>query len=284
MDAWLQREKGIGLKDARRPLILEALQACQPASPALSCSRPPGARELEHAKPAQQDGGDGESGGGGEGGDEDGGGAGAGALSQEELNERLWLACEVGNKQVAMEAIAEGADVTSSDQLGWTPLHYAASCNQIALLQLLLLNPAANASAADDSGITALVVAASSGFTLAVEYLLVAGQGRGAGGDDVNVREACEGFTALHLAAANNHAETAARLYMYGADLAVTDFWGRDPETCARELGHDKTAWRLQIMRHYDEEADVALRDLQRFIICIYVCVCIHIYIIYSCM
>jgi hypothetical protein len=283
LDAWLQREKGIGLKDARRPLILEALQACQPASFALSCSRPPGARELERAKPAQQDGGDGESGGGG-GGDEDGGGAGAGALSQEELNERLWLACEVGNKQVAIEAIAEGADVTSSDQLGWTPLHYAASRNQIALLQLLLLNPAVNASAADDSGITALMVAASSGFTLAVEYLLVAGQGRGAGEGDVNVREACEGFTALHLAAANNHAETAARLYLYGADLAVTDFWGRDPETCARELGHEKTARRLQLMRHYDEEADVALRDLQRFIICIYVCVCIHIYIIYSCM
>jgi len=185
LDEWLQRQKGIGLKDARRPLILEALQACQPASPTLFCSRPPSARELEHAKPAapasREDGGDGESG-GGDGGDEDGGGGGGGALSQEELNERLWLACEVGNKLVAICAIAEGADVTSSDQLGWTPLHYAASRNQIALIQLLLLNPAVNASAVDDSGVTALMVAASCGFTLAVEYLLVVGQGRGGGG------------------------------------------------------------------------------------------------------
>jgi len=256
LDAWLQREKGVRLKEARRPLILEALEACQPSSLAPPCSRPPGVDAPEHVSAANGSALSAPDGGGGKGVEGDSGDR--AALSREELNERLWLACELGNKEVAAEAIAEGADVTSCDQLGFTALHYAASNNQIALLQLLLQEPGVNASAADDSGVTPLMVAASKGFTLAVEYLLVVGQ------RDVNARERCEGFTALHLAAANNHAESAARLYLYGADLAVRDFSGRDPETCARELGHVKTARRLDLLQHYDAEADQSLRDFQR--------------------
>lgn len=120
LDAWLRREKGVALKEARRPLILEALQACQ----LFSSARP--THDLPHITAAHTN----VSAEQGEGGPQGWSGR------VEELNERLWLACQIGDVGVVNSAIADGAQIYSADEHGWTALHFAASANHNAVLQV----------------------------------------------------------------------------------------------------------------------------------------------------
>jgi hypothetical protein len=227
LDAWLRREKGLPLKEARRPLILEALRACQlslaPAQSSYTAEdASTGGSSLSAASGLESGDVDGDEQCGGEEQKE------AGGTEEWRLNERLWLACQLGDEDVVSSAIADGALVNSVDETGWGALHFAASENRNAVIQTLLMHKGANASVADAWGMTPLMIAAGKGFTLAVEQLLILGQ------CDVQAREASQGSTALHFAAANNHADTAAVLFLHGADIAAADVRGRTPEECAR--------------------------------------------------
>lgn len=53
--------------------------------------------------------------------------------------------------------------------------------------------------------------------------------------------------TALHLAAANNHAELIRYLVSQGANINAKDKWGATPKDDAKRAGHDATARLLNV-------------------------------------
>ena len=241
LDEWLLLERGVSLRHAKRPIILEALQACQPTSFSQngkgSVLDSKGTEEeqrhdIERKKEES---------------------------TVQDLNEGLWLACQIGDAEAARGAIEQGAHVNCADEHGWTALHFAANANQISVIQLLLMEKGADPELSDTTGVTALMLAASHGFTLAVEQLLVVGQCQ-----NVNVHETVLGLTAAHLAAANNHVYTLRPLYMHGADLLAKDFSGRTPEMCARLKGWSSTAERIAVLAESDAETEASAREQQR--------------------
>jgi len=267
LDAWLQRERGVPLREARRPLILEALHACQRRPPSSDGDSVATTHEAEEAVEEQDAGperaGEEEDACRGRPADEkdqdrERAGKSGSRLDVEECNEVLWLACQVGDVGVVKSAIADGAHVNSADDRGWTALHFATNANQIAVIQSLLVDLGADAGAADESGVTPLMLAADHGFGLAVEQLIIVGS------SDTNSREKEQGLTALHLAAARGHTDTACTLYLHGANLAALDSAGRRAEECAELLGYTGTADRLRRLRQADEETHAAVCEQQR--------------------
>ncbi len=83
----------------------------------------------------------------------------------------LMIASLKGLTDVCAALIARGADVNKT---GWTPLHYAASSGQVAVIALLLENYA-YIDAESPNGSTPLMMAAHYGTTEAVQHLLSAG-------------------------------------------------------------------------------------------------------------
>ena len=253
LDAWLRREKGVELTAASRDLILEALEACRfpdlsAAHPALRSLRRPSVEVRMNANDDAVEGIE----------VTDGASENGGSMEVPDLNERLWLACQLGDEEVVDSAIADGAQVNGADETGWSALHFAASANQIAVIQTLLMDKGADAEAQDNAGVTPLMVAAISGFTLATEQLLVVGE------SSANAHETTHGLTALHLAAANNHFDTAVVLYLHGGDMFAEDFYGRTPEMSARFKGHNETAEKLALLAHSDADMRASRREAQR--------------------
>lgn len=80
----------------------------------------------------------------------------------------LMLAILKGQQAVADKLIKKGADVNKT---GWTPLHYAASSGQLAIIGQLLEN-SAYIDAESPNGTTPLMMAAMYGTTAAVKLLL----------------------------------------------------------------------------------------------------------------
>ncbi|NMM07440.1 ankyrin repeat domain-containing protein [Polaromonas sp.] len=80
----------------------------------------------------------------------------------------LMLAILKGQQDVADKLIKKGADVNKT---GWTPLHYAASSGQLAIISQLLEN-SAYIDAESPNGTTPLMMAAMYGTTAAVKLLL----------------------------------------------------------------------------------------------------------------
>jgi ankyrin repeat protein len=83
----------------------------------------------------------------------------------------LMMACLRGHAEMARRLIARGADVNKT---GWTPLHYAATKGDVAIIQMLL-DENAYIDAASPNGTTPLMMAAMYGTTAAVKVLLDAG-------------------------------------------------------------------------------------------------------------
>ncbi len=100
----------------------------------------------------------------------------------------LMLAAIKGNKGVAVLLIKKGADVNKT---GWTPLHYAASSGQLAIISLLL-DQHAYIDAESPNGTTPLMMAAKYGTGEAVDLLL-------AEGADARLKNQ-QGMTALQFA------------------------------------------------------------------------------------
>ena len=110
------------------------------------------------------------------------------------------------------------------DALGYTPLLRAADQANPKILTLLL-EAGADLAAADNSGSSALHLAAESGSAESLELLLKAGATRRPG---VDVKDRF-GVTALALAAMRGHAEAARVLVAYGASPHAEDEDGKTP-------------------------------------------------------
>ena len=80
----------------------------------------------------------------------------------------LMLAALKGQTNLAEKLIAKNADINKT---GWTPLHYAASSGQLALITLLLEN-SAYIDAESPNGTTPLMMAARYGSAASVKLLL----------------------------------------------------------------------------------------------------------------
>ena len=83
----------------------------------------------------------------------------------------LMMAALKGHAELARRLIARDADVNKP---GWTPLHYASTSGQVAIIQLLLDNHAYS-DASSPNGTTPLMMAAFYGTPSAVKLLLEAG-------------------------------------------------------------------------------------------------------------
>lgn len=86
----------------------------------------------------------------------------------------LHLAVNIGNRQIVRFLLGRGADVDGADNLRRTPIMAAVSLNRPAILtDLLQFNPLLDLE--EDNGTTALMKAASLGYTAMVSRLLTAG-------------------------------------------------------------------------------------------------------------
>lgn len=83
----------------------------------------------------------------------------------------LMLAALKGNQDAVEKLIKKGADVNKT---GWTPLHYAASAGQVAIISMLLENNA-YIDAESPNGTTPLMMAAMYGTSEVVKLLLQEG-------------------------------------------------------------------------------------------------------------
>ena len=85
----------------------------------------------------------------------------------------LWWACQQGYIQVARLLVSHGANVSFSDEHGFTPLHQAVGNNHSRVASFLLGKGAnVNARAQADGGSTALHIAGSYGLTKCARVLL----------------------------------------------------------------------------------------------------------------
>lgn len=104
----------------------------------------------------------------------------------------LMIAALRGNLELATKLVEKGADINKT---GWTPLHYAASGGQLAIIALLL-DHSAYIDAESPNRTTPLMMAAMYGSPQAVKLLLQEGA-------DPNVKNQ-QGLTALHFAQRGN--------------------------------------------------------------------------------
>ena len=104
----------------------------------------------------------------------------------------LMLAALKGNQELAEKLIKKGGDVNKT---GWTPLHYAASGGQVAIISLLLEN-SAYIDAESPNSTTPLMMAAMYGTSAAADFLLQEGA------DPVVKNQ--QGLTALDFAKRGN--------------------------------------------------------------------------------
>lgn len=104
----------------------------------------------------------------------------------------LMLVSLKGNRELAERLIKKGADINKT---GWTPLHYAASTGQVAIISLLLEN-SAYIDAESPNGTTPLMMTAMYGTSAAVSFLLQEGADPGLKNQ--------QGLTALDFAQRGN--------------------------------------------------------------------------------
>ncbi|KAA0202456.1 hypothetical protein HAZT_HAZT009235 [Hyalella azteca] len=140
----------------------------------------------------------------------------------------LHCAVENGWLEGVLMLVEKGASVTSRNQYGQTPLHYAAARGKYVILEELLKRGNVNLIDAQDlRGVTALHDAATMGSRRAVEVLLEYGS-------NCTVTDS-NGQTALHKATKAGSVECAAVLMKAGADLLQKDDRGVTPKRYLRE-------------------------------------------------
>ncbi len=125
----------------------------------------------------------------------------------------LMMASLKGLTDVCAQLIARGADVNKT---GWTPLHYAATTGQMAVIDLLLENYA-YIDAASPNGSTPLMMAAHYGSAESVQQLLTAGA------DPMLKNE--KGLTAIDFANGANRSEAAKIIAAFVRARAPKGVW-----------------------------------------------------------
>jgi serine/threonine-protein phosphatase 6 regulatory ankyrin repeat subunit B len=130
----------------------------------------------------------------------------------------LYVAAEVGNKDVAELLLAGGAQVDAKATTWWTSLHVATVNGHKDVVELLLRN-GAEADARDREAHTPLWVAAREGHVNVASLLL-------ASGAEVNAKDSTGGRTPLHEAARAGHKEAVVLLIASGAQIEAKDKLG----------------------------------------------------------
>lgn len=135
-----------------------------------------------------------------------------------------------GDLEKVQQCVRQGAaELSQTDADGCTPLHLSAAHGHGEVVQYLLAH-AADAAAANDSGMCALHLAAQAGQLAACEVIL----GAGAPPDTPDVAKA---RTPLHLAAAHGHLELCRALLAHRAAVGARDVDGVDMLHCAARCG-----------------------------------------------
>jgi ankyrin repeat protein len=143
----------------------------------------------------------------------------------------IFDAAKDGNLERVKALLKDGPDLVSSkDNNGLTPLHWAAVMGHIDVAELLLASGAKVDSEAPKLGRTPLCGAASSGHLGVVELLLYHGA-------DVNHRD-INGQTPLYAAVAKDHKDVAELLLTHGADANARDTKNETPFHAA--MGKDQ--------------------------------------------
>jgi len=149
----------------------------------------------------------------------------------------LYQAALNGHVGILLLLLENGADTSTKNFIGSTPLHHVAHTGLVAIL-LLLLENGAEVSAKTNAGWTPLHYAALGGHEAVVLILLEHGA-------EVSSK-ANDGRTPLHCAALNGH-ETAARVLIHkGADLQSKTIAGRTAEDIATAKSHPQIAAMLK--------------------------------------
>ena len=122
---------------------------------------------------------------------------------------------------VCQVLIDAGADIEVKDKEGRSPLHRVSVLGNFAIVKMLV-KAGAGVCVTDTEGDTCLTLAAYFGHTQTVRYLVSVPE------VDVN-HSADDNFTALHVAAQENHAEVVEVLIDAGADIEAKNEKGSSP-------------------------------------------------------
>ena len=187
----------------------------------------------------------------------------ASAAAIEAVDAGLLAAIKQVDEAGVRATLAGGADVTSTEIDGTTPLHWAVHTNEPSIVELVL-GAGADANAENRYGVPPLALAAVNGNALVVKLLLDAGADAGAalaggetvlmtaartgaadavelllaGGADPNAAETRRGQTALMWAAAEGHAQAIPTLLSHGANVMARSTKGWTALLFAVRQGH----------------------------------------------
>lgn len=144
--------------------------------------------------------------------------------NQLELNQRLFDACAIGQVKRALQAFADGADLSTRNVDGWSPLHSAAAVGSVELCKALI-DLGLNVHNVCHQGLTPLMLASGSTGAKSVELveMLLAK------GADVHHRGDQDQSTALHRAANGRKPAVVRLLVEHGADVGALDKTGQTP-------------------------------------------------------
>lgn len=135
-----------------------------------------------------------------------------------------------GNLAGVQAAVAKGAPVNIADQKKRTALIMAAFGGHTAVVKYLF-SEGADINSKDGDNQTALMYASKRSFNEIAAFLLKNGAA-------VNVRSKKKGITALMLAAVWDNVELVNMLLEHGADVKLTDAFGRTAEALAQKKGN----------------------------------------------
>ena len=172
---------------------------------------------------------------------------------------RAWLSCmllQASNASMAKLLLEHGADARAAEDDGVTALMLAARGGRGAVAWLLLQH-GADVAAASNNGSTALMWAAVGGHEAVARLLLQHGADVAAAEDD--------GSTALMSAAQSGHEAVAQLLLQHGADVAAASNDGRTALMWATQGGHEAVA---KVLLQHGADVAAASNDGSTALMC----------------